>query len=188
MYISRNVTFGRLHPTTRPESETRCLHFPPSPREKTREKAAAVIERFRTLRAFIRCGFSPRRRRNLRRVARPYAGLFALRRRPLACRQLDRAIEHAKDAVADNPKWSQTHLLLAQAYFARVVAPERTVKALNAEEKEETLAKLLSLASDAILAAEAECLNLLQKMATSIRRLRGRCIIERAARTGNAAT
>ena len=71
----------------------------------------------------------------------------ALCRRALACGRLDRAIEHAKDAVADNPKWSQTHLLLAQAYFARVAAAERTVKPLNAEEKAATLAKSLSLAT-----------------------------------------
>jgi len=80
----------------------------------------------------------------------------ALCRKAMAGGQLDAAIEHAKEAVADKPKWSQTHLLLAGVYFARVVATERTVKPLNAEEREATLANSLSLADDAILAAEAE--------------------------------
>lgn len=52
----------------------------------------------------------------------------ALCRKAIACGQLDEAIEHGKDAVADKPKWSQTHLLLAGVYFARVAATERTVK------------------------------------------------------------
>ena len=41
-------------------------------------------------------------------------------------------------------------------YFARVVATERTVKPLNADEREATLANSLSLADDAISTAEAE--------------------------------
>jgi tetratricopeptide (TPR) repeat protein len=93
----------------------------------------------------------------------------ALCRRALACGQLDRAIEHAKDAVADNPKWSQTHLLLAQAYFARVAAAERTVKPLNAEEKTATLAKSLSVADDAISAAEAECVQFVKAHAFALK-------------------
>jgi tetratricopeptide (TPR) repeat protein len=80
----------------------------------------------------------------------------ALCRKAIAGGQLDRAIEHAKDAVADKPKWSQTHLLLAGVYFARVVAAERTLKPLNAEERDALLAKSLSLADDAIKAAEVE--------------------------------
>ena len=48
----------------------------------------------------------------------------------------ERGIEHAKDAVADKPKWSQTHLLLAQSYFASVVV---STKALKAEDRDAAL-------------------------------------------------
>lgn len=52
----------------------------------------------------------------------------ALCRRAMAAGEHERGIEHAKDAVADKPKWSQTHLLLAQVYFASVVVSTKPVK------------------------------------------------------------
>jgi tetratricopeptide (TPR) repeat protein len=77
----------------------------------------------------------------------------ALCRRAMAGGRVERGIEHAKDAVADKPKWSQTHLILAQAHFARVVV---ATKPLNSEDRDATLATSLSVADDAISAAEAE--------------------------------
>jgi tetratricopeptide (TPR) repeat protein len=146
------------------ENEVLAYHLLLQEKE-TREKADAAVERFP----------NSMRARSLWLQSAPqektYEELFdatpafmrtdaeiasALSRKAIACGQLDRAIEHAKDAVADKPKWSQTHLLLAGVYFARVVATERTVKPLNAGEREATLANSLSLADDAISAAEAE--------------------------------
>ena len=77
----------------------------------------------------------------------------ALCRRAMAAGRHEEGIEHAKDAVADKPKWSQTHLLLAQAHFARVVV---AIKALKVEDRDATLATSLSVADDAISAADAE--------------------------------
>jgi tetratricopeptide (TPR) repeat protein len=71
----------------------------------------------------------------------------------MAAGEHEQGIEHAKDAVADKPKWAQTHLLLAQAHFARVVV---AVKPLKVEDRDATLATSLSVADDAIVAAEAE--------------------------------
>ena len=53
--------------------------------------------------------------------------------------------------------------------FARVAAAERTVKPLNAEEKTTTLAKSLSLADDAISAAEAECVQFVKAHAFALK-------------------
>ena len=146
--------------------------------KETREKAAAAIERFpnstRIRSLWIQSAPQEKTYEELLDATPAYIRkddevASALCRRALACGQLDRAIEHAKDAVADNPKWSQTHLLLAQAYFARVAAAERTVKPLNAEEKEATLAKSLSLADDAISAAEAECVQFVKAHALALK-------------------
>jgi hypothetical protein len=67
--------------------------------------------------------------------------------------QHERGIEHAKDAVSDKPKWSQTHLLLAQSHFARVVV---ATKALKADDRDATLTTSMSVADDAISAADDE--------------------------------
>jgi tetratricopeptide (TPR) repeat protein len=80
----------------------------------------------------------------------------ALCRRALAYGLVDAAIEHAKDAVADKPAWSQTHLLLAQAYFGRVVLAERTLVPLKREDKEAYLTNALSSADDAISSADTD--------------------------------
>ena len=146
--------------------------------KETREKAAAAIERFpnstRIRSLWIQSAPQEKTYEELHdatpaHVRKDDEVASALCRKALACGQLDRAIEHAKDAVADNPKWSQTHLLLAQAYFARVAAAERKVKPLNAEEKEATLAKSLSLADNAISAAETECVQFVKAHAFALK-------------------
>jgi transcription elongation GreA/GreB family factor len=80
----------------------------------------------------------------------------ALSRRAISAGLIERGIEHAKDAVADKPKWSQAHLLLAQAYVARVAIAERTITPQMAEERTACLASALAAADDAIPLAEAE--------------------------------
>jgi tetratricopeptide (TPR) repeat protein len=81
----------------------------------------------------------------------------ALARRAMAGGQINRAIEHAKDAVADKPKWSQAHFLLAQTYFARMVMAECASTPLTAEDKQANLTNSFAAADQAIsLADEAE--------------------------------
>jgi predicted Zn-dependent protease/transcription elongation GreA/GreB family factor len=80
----------------------------------------------------------------------------ALARKALASGLLDRAIEHAKDATADKPKWSQTHLLLAQAYFGTVAMAVRAIASLKAEDRQANLARSIAAADDAISAATIE--------------------------------
>jgi tetratricopeptide (TPR) repeat protein len=77
----------------------------------------------------------------------------ALCRKALAGGLLVKAIQHAADAVADKPKWSQAHLLLAQAYFGTIAMAVRTATLLTAEERETNLANSLSAADDAIALA-----------------------------------
>jgi len=62
----------------------------------------------------------------------------------------EQAVEHARDAVVDKPKWSQARLLLAETYFARVAMAERTTKPLTVEVRDASLAKSLSAADDTI--------------------------------------
>ena len=146
------------------ENEVLAYHLLLQEKE-TREKADAAVERFpNSMRARSLWLQSAPQEKTYEELLDATPAFMrtdaeiasALSRKAIACGQLDRAIEHAKDAVADKPKWSQTHLLLAGVYFARVVATERTVKPLNADEREATLANSLSLADDAISAAEAE--------------------------------
>ena len=82
---------------------------------------------------------------------------------------IDRGIEHAKDAVADKPKWSQAHLLLAQAYFTRVAIAERTIAPLGAEEKKACLASSLASADDAISSAETEGVSYVKAQALALK-------------------
>jgi len=84
----------------------------------------------------------------------------------MAAGEHERGIEHAKDAVADKPKWSQTHLLLAQAYFASVVV---STKPLKAEDRDAALATSLSVADDAISAAEAEGVSYVKAQALALK-------------------
>jgi tetratricopeptide (TPR) repeat protein len=130
--------------------------------KETRDKAAVAVERFPNstrVRSLWIQSAPPER---------PYGELLdatpvhlrkdaeiacALCRRAIAAGEHERGIEHAKDAVGDKPKWSQTHLLLAHAHFARVVV---AVKPLTVEDRDATLATSLSVADDAIAAAEAE--------------------------------
>lgn len=80
----------------------------------------------------------------------------ALARRAMASAQIEVGIQHAADAVEDKPKWSQAHLLLAQAHFARVAMADRSVKPLDADDRAATLAKADSIAGVAVTVAEAE--------------------------------
>src|SRR5208282_5842117 len=146
------------------ENEVLAYHLLLQEKE-TREKAAAAVERFpnstRARSLWLQSAPQEKTYEELLdatpAVMRTDAEIAsALCRKAVACGQLDRAIEHAKDAVADKPKWSQTHLLLAGVYFARIAATERTLKPLNADEREAALAKSMSLADDAISAADAE--------------------------------
>ena len=110
------------------------------------------------------CGFKPRLPKTYEElleatpshVRKDAEVASALCRRALAGGLLDRAIEHAKDATADKPKWSQAHLLLAQAYFGAVAMAVRTITPLRAEEKEASLANSLAAADDAISIAVTE--------------------------------
>ena len=159
------------------ENEVLAYHLLRQERE-TREKAAAAVQRFpnstRARSLWLQSALQEKTYEELLDATPAFMRTdaeiaSALSRKAIACGQLDRAIEHAKDAVADRPKWSQTHLLLAGVYFARVVATERTVKPLNAEEREATLANSLSLADDAISAAEAECVPYVKAHAFAIK-------------------
>ena len=96
--------------------------------KETREKAAGAISRFpnstRIRSLWLQSAPPQTTYEELLDATPPHLRkddevALALSRKALACGRLDQAIEHAQDAVADNPKWSQTHLLLAQAYFAR---------------------------------------------------------------------
>jgi hypothetical protein len=80
----------------------------------------------------------------------------ALARRAMAAAQIEAGVQHAADAVEDKPKWSQAHLLLAQAHFARVAMADRSVKPLDADDRVATLAKADSIAGTAVTVAEAE--------------------------------
>jgi tetratricopeptide (TPR) repeat protein len=146
--------------------------------QETREKAAAAVDRFPN---------STRLRSLWIQSAPPetiYEDLFsatpshmrddaeiasALCRRAIAAGLILRGIEHAKDAVADKPKWSQAHLLLAQAYFARVAMAERTITPLNAADKESTLASSLATANNAISVAETEGASYVKAQALALK-------------------
>jgi tetratricopeptide (TPR) repeat protein len=146
------------------ENEVLAYHLLLQEKE-TREKAASAVERFpnstRIRSLWLQSAPQEKTYEELLDATPAFMRkdaeiASALCRKAIACGQFDRAIEHAKDAVGDKPKWSQTHLLVAGVYFARIAATERTVKPLNADDREATLAKSMSLADDAISAAEAE--------------------------------
>jgi tetratricopeptide (TPR) repeat protein len=133
--------------------------------EETGQKSAAAIERFpnstRLRSLWIQA--APHQRTYEELLAATPGHLrkdaevaSALCRRALARGLLDRAIEHALDATADKPKWSQAHLLLAQAYFGRVAMAERSTTPLNEQDKERALANSLSAADQAISIAVSQ--------------------------------
>jgi predicted Zn-dependent protease/transcription elongation GreA/GreB family factor len=133
--------------------------------DETRRRSAAAIERFPNstrLRSLWIQAAGPKQTYEEMLEATPghlrkdAEVASALCRRALASGLLDRAIEHAKDAAADKPKWSQAHLLLAQAYFGRVAMAERSIAPLKTEEKERNLANSLAAADDAISIAVTE--------------------------------
>ena len=130
--------------------------------KETRDKAAVAVERFpnsaRIRSLWIQSAPPERPYRELLdatpiHLRKDAEIACALCRRAMAASEHERGIEHAKDAVADKPKWSQTHLLLAQVYFASVVV---STKPLKVEDRDAALATSLSVADDAISAAEAE--------------------------------
>jgi hypothetical protein len=133
--------------------------------EETRDRSEAAVERFPNstrLRSLWIQSAHPQKTYeelldatpgHMRKDAEVTSALY---RRAIAAGLIDRALEHAKDAVADKPKWSQAHLLLAYAFFARVAMPERTITPLKAEDKETNLANSLAAADDAISVAETE--------------------------------
>jgi hypothetical protein len=93
----------------------------------------------------------------------------ALARRAMAAAQIEAGIQHAVDAVADKPRWSQAHLLLSQAHFARVVFADRSVKLLDADDRAATLAKADSIAGAAVTVAEAEGAPYVKSQALALR-------------------
>jgi transcription elongation GreA/GreB family factor len=133
--------------------------------EETHVRSAAALARFpnstRLRSLWIQSAPPEKRYRELLDATHSHARkdaevASALARRAISAGLIDRGIEHAKDAVADKPKWSQAHLLLAQVHFARVAIAERAITPLTAEEKTAWLASALAAADDAISLAEIE--------------------------------
>ena len=146
--------------------------------EETRAKAATAIERFpnstriRSLRIQTAppertyeelLDSTPEHMRHDAEIA------CALCRKAMAEGHVERAIEHAKDAVTDKPKWSQTHLLLAQAHLARVIMAQRTIKPLARDDRDASLATSLFVADNAIAASEAEGLQYVKAQALALK-------------------
>jgi transcription elongation GreA/GreB family factor len=132
---------------------------------QTRQRSAAAIERFpnsaRLWSLWIQAAPPQRTYTDLLEATpghlrKDAEAASALCRKALASGLLDRAIEHAKDATADKPKWSQAHLLLAQAYFGRVAIAVRAIAPLKAEDRETNLANSLAAADAAISIAVTE--------------------------------
>ncbi len=145
-------------------NEVLACHLLLEPKE-TRELSAAALTRFpnstRLRSLWIQSAPPEERYENLLDATPGHARkdaevASALSRRALSVGLVERGIEHAKDAVADKPKWSQAHLLLAQAHFARVAIAERTITPLTGEERTACLASALAAADDAISLAEPE--------------------------------
>ncbi len=133
--------------------------------EEAREKLAGAVDRFPNstrLRALWVQSAPPERTYEQMFDATPAhmhtdaEVASALSRSAIATGLIDRGIQHAQDAVADKPEWSQAHLLLAQAHFARVAMAERTIRPLKSLEREASLASSLAAADDAISVSEAE--------------------------------
>jgi len=143
--------------------------------KETREKVAVAVQRFpnsaRSRSLWIQSAPPERPYRELLdatpvHLRKDAEIACALCRRAMAAGEHELGIEHAKDAVADKPKWSQTHLLLAQVYFASVVV---STKPLKAEDRDAGLATSLSVANDAISAAEAEGVSYVKAQALALK-------------------
>ena len=89
----------------------------------------------------------------------------ALARRAMSQGLIDLGIDHAKDAIADKPKWSQARVFLAQAYFARVLM---AVEPLKLEDRKSALANSIAAANDAIDSAEEEGVPYVKAMALAL--------------------
>ncbi len=146
--------------------------------EETRERSSAAVDRFPNstrLRSLWIQSAPPEKTyeelldatpRHMRKDAEVAS---ALCRRAIAGGLIDRGIEHAKDAVADKPKWSHAHLLLAEAYFARVAMAERTIAPLKAKDKETNLVNSIAAADDAILSAQIEGVSYVKAQALALK-------------------
>ena len=73
----------------------------------------------------------------------------ALSRRAINLGHLDQGIEYATLAVRDKPGWSQAHLLLAQARFAKVVLSDRKSTPLDQHTREAVLSEATDAAEEA---------------------------------------
>lgn len=133
--------------------------------DETRERAAEAIQRFpnsgRLRSLWIQAASSQRTYEELLEATPSHLRkdaevASALGRKALAGGLLKRAIEHARDAIADKPKWSQAHLLLAQGYFGTIAMAVRTSAPLNAQDREENLANSIAAADEAISIATME--------------------------------
>jgi hypothetical protein len=133
--------------------------------DETRQRSSAAIERFpnsaRLRSLWIQAAYPKKTYEELLEATPAHLRkdaevASALCRKALASGLLDRAIEHAKDATADKPKWSQAHLLLAQAYFGTVAMAVRAIAPLKAKDRETNLANSLAATDDAISAAVSE--------------------------------
>ncbi len=146
--------------------------------EETRDRSAAGIARFpnstRLRSLWIQSAPSEKKYEELLdatpcHMRKDAEVASALCRRAIGVGMIDRGIEHANDAVADKPKWSQAHLLLAQAYFAKVAIAERTIMPLKAEDKETNLTSSLAAADDAISSAEVEGVSYVKAQALALK-------------------
>jgi hypothetical protein len=133
--------------------------------EETRERSAAAVNQFpnstRLRSLWIQSRLQTDRYQDLveatpGHMLKDAEVAAALCRSALAGGLIDNGIARAKDAVQDKPKWSQAHLLLAQAYFGRIAMAERTITPLTAEDRETTFAKSLAAADEAISISKAE--------------------------------
>ena len=133
--------------------------------EQTREKAEAALKRFpnstRVQSLWIQAAHRIKTYEQLLEATPSHLRkdaevASALARKAMASGLLDRAIEHAKAAIADKPAWSQIHLLLAQTYFGMIAMVARTTVPLKAEERERNLGNSLAAADAALSAASIE--------------------------------
>lgn len=146
--------------------------------EETHERAAAALDRFpdstRLRSLWIQSARSDKNYEELLdatpgHMQKDAEVASALCRKALTVRSIGRAIEHARDAVEDKPKWSQAHLLLGQAYLASVVFAGSIIMPLKPEDKEMNLAKSLAAVDAAISVAENELDSLVKAEAFALK-------------------
>ncbi len=94
---------------------------------------------------------------------------FALGMRAMACDRIEAGEQHAQDAVAAKPKWSQAHLFLAQVRFGRVVLLDRSGTPLYGPDRLAALQNADLTASKAIEVAEAEGISYVKAKAFGLK-------------------